>query len=703
MRRAAFIAFLMSCFICFSAGVSLADYIRFTDEAGNPISFIQIRMLAPDLGYALGGDLSVYRSLDGGSSWSRTGRPYDPAETSTSATHYACFHPDGIWLSVNEAGGDAAGRSFLYHSIDGGLSFTDLGPGIDAQLFAASSALKGRVARVNGWQTTFLTIGTDYGVLARSSDGWVNWVRSDLSVTGGQALAANNGLYLVAETDPPQTGHRLIQVNQTGGLTDLAPFLPTGLVINHVYLAPVSGAVTLVQCDDDPASIVGRQAAVSHDGGSTFGLIYSQPAGGDEYGKLDRALAVGPADALVSMTEYSGPTPVKSRIRRSSDNGLTWTTIVDPGRYEGLYEFQVDYQGGVYAMVMQNGVYQGLIILDPASGAEPIRLSNGLPMTAAPPEGGQARYIITVPENAAQLTATLSDLTVDMDMYVQVGRPASQVDYLGKSTGAGTGDEVCLFTDPMAGDWHILVTAADSGRGVLTASYRIKGDETETAELVNGQAVAIDLGLDERRNFKITVPENKNLTVTLTSISGEAASYVKFNAPASQTDYDCYADRRTGGECSFTPASLGDYYIMVQGVSASRISLKATYSDAGQDDDDGGGDDGDDGDDGLPVIDIGQDFYEFSVDQGETKHFRYQLSQPAARLHLMVHLGQLEGSDIEFYVRRGAKAGRGNYDCTDGPHQSAYECTMSNAASGDWYIMVYGLADSHGWTSVWTE
>ena len=416
---------------------------------------------------------------------------------------------------------------------------------------------------------------------------------------------------------------------------------------------------------------------------------------------MDRALAVGRGDALISMTEYSGTTPINNLIRRSSDNGLTWTTVVDPGRYEGLYEFQADYRGGVYALVMQNGVYQGLRILDPASGAEPIPLTNGLPMTAAPPGGGQARYKITVPENTAQLTVTLSDLTVDMDMYVQVGRPAGRLDYLGKSSGAGTADEVCLFTDPTTGDWHILVTANESGRGVLTASYRVKGDETEATELVNGQAVTIDLGLDERRNFKITVPENKNLTVTLTSISGEAAAYVKYNAPAGQADYDCYADRRTGGECSFTPALSGEYYIMVQGVSASRIGLKATHADAGHGGDDDG--DGDDGDDGLPVTDIGRDFYEFSVARGETKHFRYKLDQPAARLHLMAHLGQLEGSDIEFYVRHGAKAGRSNYDCTDGPHQSAYECTMANAAAGDWYIMIYGLADSHGWTSVWTE
>jgi hypothetical protein len=130
----------------------------------------------------------IYRSLDSGASWSRTGAP-------NAGWGAVAYSPDGNTLFAADAGGlDAAGyhtgSGGIYRSSDSGMSWQETGAPIREWTSIAAST-----------DNTKLVAGSNEGEVYLSTDSGVSWTQAKLPTNSWLAVAISaDGSKLVADT-----------------------------------------------------------------------------------------------------------------------------------------------------------------------------------------------------------------------------------------------------------------------------------------------------------------------------------------------------------------------------------------------------------------------------------------------------------------------------------------------------------------------
>ncbi|KZC40389.1 MULTISPECIES: M4 family metallopeptidase [Rhodanobacter] len=190
--------------------------------------------------------------------------------------------------------------------------------------------------------------------------------------------------------------------------------------------------------------------------------------------------------------------------------------------------------------------------------------------------GGDNDYFITVPTGASNLVMSISGGTGDADLYTKFGSAPTTTSYDCRPYKTGNA-ESCSVAAPSAGKYYIKVHGYSAYSGVtVKASYSTGGS---TGGLQNGVPVTGLAGsAGQELSYTVTVPTGSNLTIAISSGTGDADLYVRKGSAPTTTTYDCRPYLTGNNEsCSFTAAS-GTYYIKVRGYSSfSGVSLKATW------------------------------------------------------------------------------------------------------------------------------
>ncbi|OHU85038.1 MULTISPECIES: S8 family peptidase [Pseudoalteromonas] len=223
-------------------------------------------------------------------------------------------------------------------------------------------------------------------------------------------------------------------------------------------------------------------------------------------------------------------------------------------------------------------------LLQAASGpiVEPplTELTSGVGVAADGASGSQNYFKIDVPAGSAALSFVLTGGSGDADLYVKQGQKPTLNDYACRPYKNGN-EEQCDFTNPAGGEWYAMLHGYSSYSGA-TLTATVGGDDTGCGSdcLQNGVPVTGLAGSQNQQlNYKIEVPANVTLNVSISGGSGDADLYVKQGSAPTTSSYDCRPYRNGNNEsCSFSSGQGGTYYIMLNGyTSFSGVSLVGQY------------------------------------------------------------------------------------------------------------------------------
>jgi hypothetical protein len=125
----------------------------------------------------------------------------------------------------------------------------------------------------------------------------------------------------------------------------------------------------------------------------------------------------------------------------------------------------------VLGFVLGLAVLVGVGGIVPAAWAQQTTpLTNGVPVSGTVPENNFADFSIVVPAGATQLTATLTNLSGDVDLYVKFGGLPEFLDNDCFSENFFSENEICTIPNPNAGTWFISALGFDPGTHSFTVT-----------------------------------------------------------------------------------------------------------------------------------------------------------------------------------------------------------------------------------------
>jgi large repetitive protein len=326
--------------------------------------------------------------------------------------------------------------------------------------------------------------------------------------------------------------------------------------------------------------------------------------------------------------------------------------------------------GTWYIMLRGYNAYSGVTLKATySSTATVVALTNGLPVTSLAGTAGSDKYFkIDVPAGQSKLEIVISGGTGDADLYIRRGSlPTTTLyDYRPYLTGNEEGETI---STPAAGTWYIMIRGFTAYAGLtLLASY--SGAASTGTELQNGVAVTGLSGTQaSEKIFRIDVPAGQtNLLVAMWGGSGDADLYIKFGARPTTTDYDRRPFLAGNDETeNISNPTAGTWYIMVRGFyEYSGVSLKASFGEtiALQDE--------------VPVVGLSgplgsEIFFKIEVPSGETS------------LEFTTSGGT---GNVDMYIRRGSRPTTASWDYRGNDPGNNQTVSISNPASGTWYVML---------------
>ncbi|CAH9054040.1 hypothetical protein PSECIP111951_00946 [Pseudoalteromonas holothuriae] len=183
------------------------------------------------------------------------------------------------------------------------------------------------------------------------------------------------------------------------------------------------------------------------------------PAGAS---KLDVTMNGGSGDADLYLQAGAKPT-TSSYVCRSWESGNTETCTIDnptAGKY--------------WVMLQAYSTYSQVNLqADITSGSNPTQPQPGgaTESNLSSTSGQWLHYTIDVPAGMTNFTVTTSGGSGDADLYVKQGSQPTSSSYECRSWNSGN-SEVCTFTNPTAGKWHLSLNAYSSFSGLtLSAQY----------------------------------------------------------------------------------------------------------------------------------------------------------------------------------------------------------------------------------------
>lgn len=207
--------------------------------------------------------------------------------------------------------------------------------------------------------------------------------------------------------------------------------------------------------------------------------------------------------------------------------------------------------------------------------------------------------------------------------------------------------------------------------------------------LTNGKAkTGLSGSKGSEQVFVLNVPAGaSNVKVTMGGGSGDADLFVKAGSLPSNSNFDCRPYLAGSSEsCSLPAGTQGKVYVMVQGYSAfNGLALTGSFSGSN-----GGGDNGSVANSGT--IDS------INVATGSWKHYSLDVPAGASKLDVSISGGS---GDADLYLRAGQQPTSSSYDCRPYKNGNSESCSISNVASGKWYLSVYAYSGFDGLNMDW--
>ncbi|MBB6598883.1 S8 family peptidase [Luteimonas sp. MC1825] len=221
----------------------------------------------------------------------------------------------------------------------------------------------------------------------------------------------------------------------------------------------------------------------------------------------------------------------------------------------------------------------------PPEPPPPTPLENGVTVNLPDMTANESLYfVLDVPADQGLLEFNLGAGTSgDSDIYVQYNqRPSNSVWQCRPWTG-GTVSELCSFTAPTAGEWHVRVNAYTASAGyTLTGTYDEDGPEPPTTTVLqNGVTVSgLSIAAGQELFFVLDVPAGAtDLKFQMAGSNGDADLYVRRGSLPTDTAYDCrpYLGG-TNETCTIAAPEAGQWFVRLDGWSAATgVSLTGSY------------------------------------------------------------------------------------------------------------------------------
>jgi hypothetical protein len=331
-----------------------------------------------------------------------------------------------------------------------------------------------------------------------------------------------------------------------------------------------------------------------------------------------------------------------------------------------------------------------------AYGGGTISLTNGVPIAGL--SGGaetEVFYSIAVPAGQGELKISISGGTGDCDLYVKRDSLPSQASYDYRPYQKGN-DETVTVTDPVAGDWYILLRGQDAYSDVtLVASYK----SAEVTLLENGVSRGgLSGGIRSEKLYAIDVPDDQfTLEVTTWAGTGDVDVFVKRGSAPSVSDFDGRSVRAgTDETVTIRYPAEGRWYILLLGHEAySGVTLEARcqrrpipspwpYPPD---------------EDATPLA---QDVLVTSIsgDEGSEQFFSFDVPQGAIWLEVWMSGGT---GNADMYLKRGSQPTTTDYDHRPSDEENDNDEGLLMSGSnfgGRWYILVKGAQAFQGVTLI---
>jgi hypothetical protein len=130
----------------------------------------------------------------------------------------------------------------------------------------------------------------------------------------------------------------------------------------------------------------------------------------------------------------------------------------------------------------------------------------------------------------------------------------------------GGNNETCRFTNPVAGEWYVMIHGYSAYSGV-----RLTGTYTTTPVLQLGVPITGIAGARDSQQFwKVTVPAGaKKLILTTSAGSGDVDLYIRSASRPTTSLYDCRSNGfDTRENCTVNNPQAGTWYVMIDGYTA---------------------------------------------------------------------------------------------------------------------------------------
>ena len=197
----------------------------------------------------------------------------------------------------------------------------------------------------------------------------------------------------------------------------------------------------------------------------------------------------------------------------------------------------------------------------------PTALVNGAPVTVAGAQDEQQFFTLEVPAGATDLTFTISGGSGDADLYVRFGAEPTTATYDCRPYLNGS-NETCTISNVQEGTYYVMLDAWTAFSGVTLTGSFTPPDTGGGGGAEGGQASRDNISLSRRGYVRFTfeVPEGMSeLTVTTSGGSGEVDLYVRYNARASTSRFDCRSiNSGTSESCTIVNPQAGTWHIALR-------------------------------------------------------------------------------------------------------------------------------------------
>ncbi|MFT5757776.1 MAG: hypothetical protein ACI9LM_002512 [Alteromonadaceae bacterium] len=252
-----------------------------------------------------------------------------------------------------------------------------------------------------------------------------------------------------------------------------------------------------------------------------------------------------------------------------------------------------------------------------------------------------------------------------------------------RTTAFGIGNRTTISIKDSNVDASRIGNGQQLSNGDLNATAYIYGDndtkECTTVLLQNGQSLRLNGEAKTEQCFKLQLPDNsKSYQVIAQADNGDADLFVRHNALATQSQFDCKSDGNNSNEtCSgdvdggYLHLNLFAYQAFTDLTLIVNVEIEPIPTD-------------------CAVFDLilGQ---QTNITATAKSSMCFKLSVTEANFEVDFHTEGGTG-DADLYVKKDSKATLENFDCKSVQQTSNETCTLT-ANVGDYYVRVYAWDD----------